>query len=139
MEGSLGWIYAPQLPDLKPPFPPLLPTPTNPNTSGVAGTDKNQEKLPESSASNGRWGVLSESGGLPLEQQSQLDQRKKALGANLLRPSLFLLSFHIIEYHGGCLQFHLIESHLLPIKLSFLYTQMPAGVGLADIHIHINA
>ena len=52
---------------------------------------------------------------------------------------LFLLSFHIIEYHGGCLQFHLIESHLLPIKLSFLYTQMPAGVGLADIHIHINA
>ena len=93
MEGSLGWIYAPQLPDLKPPFPPLLPTPTNPNTSGVAGTDKNQEKLPQSSASNGRWGVLSESGGLPLEQQSQLDQRKKALGANLLRPSLFLLSF----------------------------------------------
>lgn len=42
-----------------------------------------------------RWqvGVLSESGGLLLEQQSQLDQRKKALGAKLLRPSHFLLSF----------------------------------------------
>lgn len=49
MEGSLGWIYAPQLPDSKPPCPPLLPTSTNPNTSGVAGTDKNQEKLPEPS------------------------------------------------------------------------------------------
>ena len=48
MEGSLGWIYAPQLQDSKPPFPPVLPTPTNPSTSGVAETDKNQEKLPES-------------------------------------------------------------------------------------------
>lgn len=45
------------------------------------------------SASDGRWGVFSESGGLLLEQQSQLDQRKKALGANLLKPSHFLLSF----------------------------------------------
>lgn len=72
-------------PDSKPPLPPLLPTtPPNPNTSGAAGTDRNQEKFPGPfqlpKAGGGSLCVVGGGGGLLLKRRSQPGQRQKALG-----------------------------------------------------------